>query len=54
MFAAMKYIKNVKTKKNKLNPFSPGITNVNDIPEKKRMIIVANIKNIFRDFPIRL
>lgn len=49
----MKYIDNVKTTLNKLNPFSPGITKVNDIPEKKRMVIVANIKNVFRDFPTR-
>lgn len=51
MLAAMKYISNVKTTKNKLNPFSPGITKVNDIPEKKRMFKVDNIRIVFLDFP---
>lgn len=54
MLAAMKYINNVNTTKYKLNPFSPGITNVNDTPEMKKMFIVANTANGLFDFPIRL
>jgi len=50
----MKYINNVIIIKTKLNPFNPGITNVNDIPEKNRIVIIANIKNALGDLPTRL
>lgn len=51
MFAAIKYSSDVTTTKKKLNPFSPGMTNVNDIPEKNRIVKVASTRNVFRDFP---
>lgn len=46
MLATTTYSSNVKIIINRLNPFKPGITNVNDIPEKNRIVEMANIKNV--------
>lgn len=50
MFATTKYINKDTIIKYKLNPFNPGITKVNVIPVKKRIMMIANIKNFAGDF----
>lgn len=54
MIATIEYINSVKIIKNRSNPFNPGITNVNEIPEKKRIMIMAKGKNTLVDFPTSL